>query len=48
MIFYALDVPLLTKNQIIRVFILAVLVIGIFHLMYLPFYKMNKKIMNDK
>lgn len=42
-LYLTLDVPFLPKNQPLRVSILFPLVIGIFHLMYLPFYKANKK-----
>lgn len=42
-LYLTLDVPFLPKSQIIKVLILAVLGIGICHLMYLPFYKKCKQ-----
>ena len=40
-LYLTLDIPL-PKNQIIRVIILSILAIGIYHIMYLPFYKSKK------
>lgn len=38
-LYLTLNVPILPENQIIRVVILSILAIGVYHLMYLPFYK---------
>ena len=37
-LYLTLNVPILPENQIIRVIILSILAIGVYHLMYLPFY----------
>lgn len=42
-LYLTLDVPFLPKDQIIRALILQILAIGIYHLMYLPFYKTDKQ-----
>ena len=38
-LYLTLDVKILPENQIIRVIILSLLAIGLYHLLYLPFYK---------
>ncbi len=38
-LYLTLNVPILPENQIIRVIILSILAIGVYHLMYLPFCK---------
>lgn len=40
-LYLTLNVPILPKNQIIRVIILSIIAIGIYHLMYLIFYKIK-------
>ena len=40
-LYLTLNVPILPKNQIIRVIILSILAIGIYHLMYLVFYRIK-------
>ena len=42
-LYLTLDIPFLPKIQIIRVLILSILAIYIYHLMYLPFFNKNNK-----
>lgn len=43
-LYLTLDVPFLPDNQVIKAIIISILGTAIAHLMYLPFYKINKKL----